>query len=350
MQVLASIQYDRRRQIGIGQGMNSTVYLADDPQLGGTMAVKEIEKKNFGNDVDAYFAEAQAMFRSSHPNIVEIQYACQTPSEICLAMPYYAKGSLLERIKDRPLQLTEVMRVAQGVLAGLARIHTSELVHLDVKPSNILFSNSEIPMVADFGQARQILPTGIVKVSDIDCWWIPPETIVTGTGSVLSDVYQAGLLLYSALNGEDYCEARRPPNAAVRDKIQRGKFPDRGEFLPHVPRRLRTIVRKALAVLPNDRYQSATDMADALSRVNLGRDWRMEPLPGGGRTWRSSRPGCADLGVEQVASGSGFDVRVYTERPGGPRRAKDKKSNWRSGLSDCDALIHLKTVFERLLV
>ncbi len=349
MQVVASIQYDRYRQIGVGQGMNSTVYIADDPQLGGMMAVKEIEKDRFGNDVAAYFAEAKAMFRSSHPNIVEIRYACQTASEICLAMPYYEKGSLADRIKVRPLQLSEVMRVAQGVLTGLARIHAAGFVHLDVKPANILFSDTEVPMVADFGQARVILPTGLVKVSDVDCWMIPPETIGSATGSVMSDVYQAGLLLYSALNGDDFCKARRPAKTDVRDRISKGKYPDRKQFLPHVPRRLRTILRKALEVLPIHRYQSATEMADALSRVQLELDWRMEPLPGGGRRWTSSRPGCADLVVEQVANGSGFDVCTYTEKQGEPRRSKDKKSNWRSGLSDRDALAHLKTVFEGLL-
>jgi eukaryotic-like serine/threonine-protein kinase len=100
MQVVAQIQYTRCGQIGIGQGMNSTVFLAHDPQLCGYFAVKEIEKSRLGNDVTLYFAEAQAMFATSHPNIVPIQYACETVTHIVLAMPHFASGSLATRISS----------------------------------------------------------------------------------------------------------------------------------------------------------------------------------------------------------------------------------------------------------
>src|ERR1700693_6259500 len=102
MRVDGTISYTRVRQIGIGQGMNSEVYLADDPQLGGQVAAKEIVKSQFVNRV-SYFKEAQAMFAVAHDNVVAVQYACQTPNIISLVMPYYQRGSLADRICDRPL-------------------------------------------------------------------------------------------------------------------------------------------------------------------------------------------------------------------------------------------------------
>jgi serine/threonine protein kinase len=94
MKVIGSISYTKLRQIGVGQGMNSEVFLAKDPQLGGRVAVKEIEKFRFGNPA-AYFIEAQTMFRVAHENVVAVQYACETPTTISRVMPYYRNGSLV---------------------------------------------------------------------------------------------------------------------------------------------------------------------------------------------------------------------------------------------------------------
>src|SRR5436309_1911483 len=109
MQVVASIQYTKLKPIGVGQGMNSEVFLASEPQLGGQIAVKEIEKAKFGNNISEYFAEAQAMFATNHPNVVPVQYGCETSDRICLAMPYFPKGSLLDRIGNFPVSPLELI-------------------------------------------------------------------------------------------------------------------------------------------------------------------------------------------------------------------------------------------------
>ncbi len=118
--------------------------------------------------------------------------------------------------------------------------------------------------------------------------------------------------------------------------------------MPHVPQRLRTLVRKALRVNPTERFQSATEMADALSRVSLSLDWTAEPIPPRGLRWRASRAGCADVVVELAEQGSGWDVQTFTEKIGEPRRAKGRNGNWRMGLSLNDAHSHLSDLFEGL--
>jgi serine/threonine protein kinase len=201
MQVIGSVSYTKLKQIGVGQGMNSEVFLADDPQLGGRVAVKEIEKIRFGNPA-AYFVEAQTMFRVAHENVVAVQYACETPATISLVMPYYRRGSLADRISYRPLQLGEAQRIAQGVLAGLAHIHLVHYVHFDIKPSNVLFSNTNQPMVADFRQSRSISATGVIAVPPLYINTRPPETIKTGVATAVAGIYHVGLLLYRVLNGD----------------------------------------------------------------------------------------------------------------------------------------------------
>jgi serine/threonine protein kinase len=348
MQVFGTISYTKLRQIGVGQGMHSEVYLADDPQLGGQVAAKEIEKAHFPNTA-AYFAEAQAMFAVGHENVVAVQYACETPTSISLVMPYFKRGSLTDRIKDRPLQLGEVHRVAQGVLAGLAHIHLAGFIHFDIKPSNVLFSNTDRPMVADFGQSRTIAAGGVVTIPPLYMVSQPPETIRTGVATQLADIYHVGLLMYRALNSDPFFTSQVVPDLALlQAQISAGKFPDRNKFMPHVPARMRKLVRKALRVNPAERFQTATDMADALSRVPLTLDWSVEPLPLGGFCWRALRDGQCDLVVELADQGGTWDVETFTHRRGEPRRAKGKSENWRSGLSLNDAHAHLKDVFERL--
>jgi eukaryotic-like serine/threonine-protein kinase len=348
MRIDASISYTRIRQIGIGQGMNSTVYLADDPQLGGQVAAKEIEKHRFANPA-SYFEETQAMFAVAHDNVIAVQYACQTPDIISLVMPYYRNGSLADRIQDRPLQLSETQRVAQAVLAGLAHIHLRGRIHFDVKPSNVLFSNMNRPMVADFGQSRSISATGVVTVPKLYMIAQPPETINTGLATSVADIYHVGLMMYRAINGDSFYKAQYPGPATVMTKISRGKYPDRNRFMPHVPSRLRTLIRKALRVNPDDRFQTATEMADDLSRVDVVLDWSVEPVLLGGFRWRALRLGQCDLVVELKNAAGAWEVETFTEKKGEPRRSKGKKENWRSGLSLDDAYAHLEEVFERLL-
>jgi serine/threonine protein kinase len=349
MRVLAEISYERVDEIGVGEGMNSRVYLADEPQLGGQVAVKEIDKTQFGNVPAEFFREAKTMFRTTHVNVVPIQYACETATSISLAMPYYPNGSLAKRIADRPLQLSETLRVAQGVLAGLAQIHLAGFVHFDLKPSNVLFSNVDAPMVADFGQARAISAAGVVTAPRLYYTAFPPEVVKTGVGTILSDIYQVGLLLYRALNGNQFFEDQIPVNGdALERAIASGKFPDRRRFMPHVPRRLRTVVRKALNVDPTARFESATDIADILGRVPLYHDWLTQPLPNGGFRWVSSRPGYADLVVELISRAEAWDVQTFTQSAGQAQRGKGKKENWRTALTLKEAHLHLKHAFARL--
>jgi hypothetical protein len=118
--------------------------------------------------------------------------------------------------------------------------------------------------------------------------------------------------------------------------------------MPHVPRRLRTLARKALRVNPAERFQTATEMADALSRVSLALDWTVQPILPKGFRWRAARLGCADVVVELAEEGGAWDVRTYTEKIGEPRRAKGKNGNLRMGLSVVDAHSHLSDLFEGL--
>lgn len=349
--VYAQIRYRRIEQIGVGEGMNSLVFRAFDPYLNREIAVKEIDKSKFGNDFDAYCNEARTMFAAVHPNIVPIEYVCETPDQICLALPYFCKGSLKARIAHGPLELRQLLTVSQRILVGVGKIHTNRLLHLDLKPSNILFDDVDAPLVADFGQSRKLEPNGMVHFPSMYKWFTPPEVWINHAASVESDIYQLGALLYSCANGEPVYQLQRAKitsNSELQAAIARGRFPDTRFFLPHVPKRIRTIIRKATRVQPAQRYHSAFELAAALGRVPPPLNWKATPLGDGAYNWRVARPGSADLEIElTMQNASGWQTKVWTTR-GQERRAKGLADYWQEGLRYDQACDHLTDVFADL--
>ena len=345
------VPYERGDRIGVGEGMNSQVFRARDPRLQREIAVKEIEKARLGNNAAAYFQEARTMSELNDPNIVPIHYACDTDNMIGLVMPYFPNGSLISRISTGPMTTRELIRVAQGILSGVARVHSAGFVHLDLKPSNILFSDTNMPMVADFGQSRELGPNNTVRVPAMYPCAIPPEVWDTFIAIPQSDIYQLGILLYRAANGDPVYRDQRnaiTSHADLRQKTLSGKFPNRDFFLPHVPRRVRTAIRKAIRREPEERFPSVLELANALGRVPAGLDWKTEFLGAGAYRWSVERPGRRNAEVELTqGAGTLWITKVWTTDDG-QRRAKGRDSYWASGIPYASALKHLTEVFADL--
>ncbi|HUG68064.1 MAG TPA: serine/threonine-protein kinase [Pirellulaceae bacterium] len=350
MEVTASIRYKKVRQIGHGQGMNSEVYLAHDKFTGREIVVKEISKSLLrAQSLKDYFTEAKSMAGSQDPaNVVPIHYACNTHSHVGIAMPYYKNGSLQDRIADGPLAVATVIKVAQGVLNGVSKIHQANVVHFDIKPSNILFSDADKPMVADFGQARAVAASGTVDMPPLYPDAPPPEVYNSNAiGTRATDIYHMGLLLYRAVNGDPFFKLQTPfSDIDMMAKTVAGKFPDRQLFMPHVPKYLRTIIRKALSVAEKDRHQSAAELSDDLTKVRLVNHWTIDIEPSGRIRWESAPAGRNKLLVELARTSKGYDVRVFSI--GKQQRAKKTDGFWQGGLSHGRAMKHLKFVFEKL--
>lgn len=350
-EICAEIRYQQIELIGRGEGMNSTVFRAFDPYLQREIAVKEISKSRLGNDFDSYCSEARMMFESTDPNIVGIEYVCETPDYVALALPYFEKGSLKARIKDNPLELRELMKTAQGILAGVGRIHSKGLLHLDLKPANILFDNASTPLIGDFGQSRRLSKSGTVIFPATYKWAMPPEVWQTGVATVYSDIYQLGCLLYRCANGDLVFQSQKSAistNAVLQQQILKGRFPDTRFFLPHVPKRIRTIIRKALKVNPADRYRSASELGAVLGRVPLPLNWVTNALGAGAYSWRAVRPGGPDLEVELTQTGpSEWQTSVWTSRAG-ERRARGLADYWKKQPTYQRACDHLTEVFADL--
>lgn len=153
MQVMSQISATLVRQIGVGEGRNSEVFLAFDTQLNGHVALKQVPVSSFGNPTE-YFREAGTLYANKHPRVLPVMYACHDSDYVRIAMPYYSNGSVNGLIATGSLTTRMVIEYGQNLLSGLHHVHSRGFVHFDVKPSNLLICDDRTVVLSDFGQSR----------------------------------------------------------------------------------------------------------------------------------------------------------------------------------------------------
>jgi serine/threonine protein kinase len=174
---------------------------------------------------------------------------------------------------------------------------------------------------------------------------IPPEFFGSGVGGVETDIYQVGLTLYRAVNGDAFFQSQRPQTEdELREKTLAGTFPNRGKFLAHVPRPLARVIRKALRVNHLERYRTASDMSNALAKCTFDNDWATICRNDGGYDWSCSRDGQPGLEVELIKNGNRWNVNTFTVGDKRRRRNNLCLANARRAESQR----HLRDVFAQL--
>jgi serine/threonine protein kinase len=283
----AEVGFEYIREIG-QHGQNSRTFIARDHQLDAEIVIKELAKRDL--NAARFFGEAQALYASAHPNVVQIHYACEDDDNVYVAMPLYRHGSLKDLLARQFMTVREIVTIGCQVLAGLQHVHSKRLVHFDVKPDNVLLSDRNEGLLSDFGLARAIGPRGLAGLEHEYIRTRPPEGFRGYEFPRTFDIYQVGLLLYRMACGNEeferqfsaYVPAGAFDREAFRVAVVNGQFPDTNCFPAHIPNRMRTVIKKCLHTDPNDRYSSALEVANALA-----------PIEGDTLDWRHSKPaGC----------------------------------------------------------
>ena len=201
-------QVDAYRILGVlAQGGFSTVYLAHDADAV-PVALKEYRPLAPGQDpvawnrgMQCFFEEGRALAALDHPNVVRVLNFFRAHDTAYLAMRYEVGRTLQEHIEQRGDALGEgwLRAVFVRLLNGLREVHSSRLLHLDIKPGNVYVRNDGSPLLLDFGAARQTLSDEVRKL---------PPTFTPGFASPehhnpgpWSDIYSVGASLYACLAG-----------------------------------------------------------------------------------------------------------------------------------------------------
>ncbi|MCG6932826.1 MAG: serine/threonine protein kinase [Gallionella sp.] len=291
----------------LGQGAMGVVYKARDPLIDRVVAIKTINLSLAMDEKDEYegrfYQEARAAGRLNHPNIVTIYDVGKSGDVAYIAMELLEGRELRDIMNEGPLlPIDQVLNIVAQVAQGLAYAHEHEIVHRDVKPSNIMVIRDGHVKITDFGIARMEsssvrTQTGMVLGSPK---YMSPEQVMGKTIDPRSDIFSLGVMLYEMLTGQAPFDGENV-NAIMYQTLN-AVTPPPNTINPDVPEMVNFIVAKALAKGVEDRYQNAKDFAADL------------------RTCRDTMPHSihkVDLSIPPVASKSKLPDTVEITRKGG---------------------------------
>lgn len=255
----------------LGHGAASTIYLVQDPKKKQIWALKHIQKRD-GKDqrfLDQAEREYEVGSKVDHPSIRKIVKRLKarqffTVRELYLLMEY-VDGISLE--SHRPETTAEALEVFRRVAEGLAYMHAAGYVHADMKPNNIVMTESGDVKVIDLGQS---CPSGTVKeriqgTPD----YIAPEQVHRRAITPKTDIYNLGATMYWTLTGKHIPTAMPKGDSLVSsldDSMIEKPTPIR-ELNPDVPERLEELILQCVEVNPAHRPGTMQEVADALDLV-----------------------------------------------------------------------------------
>ena len=283
---IKGILLDNRYRIvdKIGVGGMADVYLGEDTLLGRQVAIKVLHA-NFANDdefVTRFKREAQAAGKLNHPNIVNM-YDVGFDQDLHYIIMEYVNGETLKEYITRHgrLSIDEAVKFTIAIAEGLEHAHTMGIVHCDIKPHNVIITQTGRVKVTDFGIARAMNATNTVMYTNSilgSAHYLSPEQASGKQVDGNTDIYSLGVVLYEMLTGRVPFEGETPIAVALKHVREKVAPPTR--YNPSIPPLLEAVVMKALSKNPADRFDSISDMISDLrlsQGFTMGKTQRHEP-------------------------------------------------------------------------
>lgn len=258
----------------IGQGGMATVFKAYQPSMDRYVALKVLPS-HFTQDetfVARFNQEARTLARLEHPHILPVYDYGEHEGITYLVMRYVEAGTLRDLIEQKGvLDLAQVVHILGQVGRALGYAHSQGVIHRDVKPSNVLIDQLGNAFLTDFGIAKLVAGsarfTGSGVVIGTPAYMSPEQ----GLGKPVDhrcDIYALGVMLYEMLVGQVPYDAETP--LAVLMKHVSAPLPPPRQLRPDLPEVFERIALKALAKVPEARFQTAERMAEMLERAIAG--------------------------------------------------------------------------------
>lgn len=266
----------------LGTGGMGQVYLAEHAAMRRLVALKVLPVFSADDAVarERFLREARATAALDHPNIVRVFDLCQEGRLLYLVMEYVEGISLQTHVaRTGPLGVTAACHYARQVAFGLQHAHELGFVHRDIKPANLLLDRSGVVKVLDLGLVRSQSDTTATLTRQLDnrsilgtADYVAPEQAVDSSNvDIRADLYSLGATLYFLLAGRPLFPDGRTAQKLVWQQIKDPVPITR--FRPDVPPELGEVVHTLLQKRPEDRFQSPTEVFEALA------PWDQEEVP-----------------------------------------------------------------------
>ena len=261
----------------IGTGGMADVYIGEDQRLSRKVAVKVL-RSDLARDpsfLARFRKEALAAAGLNHPGIVAVYDSGEEGQNSYIVMELVNGHTLREVLKD-PTTLTveRSLEIIEGVLTALSYSHENGIIHRDIKPGNIMLTDSGDVKVMDFGIARAMDDIGATMTSTWNvvgtAQYLSPEQATGEACDLRSDIYSVGCLLYELVTGRPPFTGDTPVAIAYQHVSSDFQIPS--TVNPALDENIDKIITVALAKNPGDRYQSAEMMLSDIRRAMKGQN------------------------------------------------------------------------------
>lgn len=300
----------------LGSGGFGTVYLAKDTWIDKQVAIKVPHRQNI--DFSELLREPRLLASVNHPNIVAITTAEKQDGVFFIVMEY-VQGDTLENIilREGLLDLTRALDYTCQICNAVDHAHRQGVLHRDLRPANVLVSDTGLAKVADFGTSRflEIAAHGTTVIGSPP--YMAPEQF-HGKAVFASDLYSLGITMYQMLTGVLPYDT---PSPADLERLYRGDLvsPPRLKNTL-IPKRINDIIMKALAPDVGSRYQRADDLLeDLLAARPLVRRATPDAQEQSGAGGSSSTPGAGGARPADAGELAGIQARLRARETPAPR-------------------------------
>ena len=314
----------------LGQGGMSAVYKATDPNLKRVVAVKMIHTHLSSNPdfVQRFEEEAAAVAQLRHHGIIQVYDFNQDDDVYYMVLEFVPGETIqdhLKRLNDsgRRISIANAVTYMADVCDAVDYAHQRGMIHRDIKPANLMLNPHGQVILMDFGIAKIVggqrhTATGAVVGTAM---YMSPEQIRGEQPDRRSDIYSLGVTLFEMVSGQPPFQADSAMTLMmmhVNDPV-----PDPRKLNPEVPDDLVAVINKALAKNPNDRYQTATQMASALRNISARiKSGSILDIPALGGTMIEDSPmvkaGSDATAYENIPSTPAGTMVESAQRPGVP--------------------------------
>ena len=271
--------FGKRYQIGqmIGTGGMADVYIGEDQRLSRKVAVKVL-RSDLARDpsfLARFRKEALAAAGLNHPGIVAVYDSGEEGLNSYIVMELVNGHTLREELLDpKVLTVDRSLEIIEGVLEALSYSHENGIIHRDIKPGNIMLTDTGDVKVMDFGIARAMDDIGATMTSTWNvvgtAQYLSPEQATGEAADLRSDIYSVGCLLYELVTGRPPFTGDTP--VAIAYQHVSSDFPLPSSINPELDENIDKIITVALAKNPDDRYQSADLMLADIRRAVRGQN------------------------------------------------------------------------------